>query len=259
LIVHPNFDPVALSVGPLSIHWYGLMYLFGFGAGLWLGRVRANRGSSGWDPEEVMDFLFFIAVGVIAGGRLGYVIFYNLQYYLGHLPEIFALWDGGMSFHGGLIGVLVSMGVYARKTGRGYLQVSDFLVPLLPPGLFFGRIGNFINQELWGRVTDVPWAVLFYTAPGDPRHPSQLYEAMLEGMVLFLVLWWYSRSPRRPGQVSGLFLLLYGVFRSIVEFYREPDGHIGTVALNWLTMGQLLSIPMVVLGLYFVFRKRSNN
>ena len=235
------------------------MYLFGFGAGLWLGRVRANQDSSGWDSEEVMDFLFFIAVGVIAGGRLGYVVFYNFQYYLGHLLEVFALWDGGMSFHGGLIGVLVAMGIYARKTGRGYLQVSDFLVPLLPPGLFFGRVGNFINQELWGRVTDVPWAVLFYTAPGDPRHPSQLYEAMLEGLVLFLVLWWYSRSPRQPGQISGLFLLLYGFFRFIIEFYREPDGHIGTIALNWLTMGQLLSLPMIVLGLYFVFRKRFNN
>ena len=234
------------------------MYLLGFMSGLLLGRRRAAQPDSGWNVDEVIDFLFYIALGVIAGGRLGYVVFYNFGYYIDHLTEIVALWDGGMSFHGGLIGVLVAMGIYARHTGRSYFIVSDFLAPLIPPGLFFGRIGNFINQELWGRVTDVPWGVMFYTAPADPRHPSQLYEALLEGVVLFAILWWFSSSKRQPGQASGLFVLGYGVFRIFVEFFREPDGHIGTVAMNWLTMGQLLSVPMIALGLYLLLRRRSN-
>lgn len=259
MIVHPNFDPVAISIGPLSIHWYGLMYLCGFAMGLWLGRHRASRQGSGWQADEVADFLFFIAVGVIIGGRLGYVVFYNFSFYLYNPLDIFALWDGGMSFHGGLLGVLVAIGLYARKTQRHYFAVSDFLVPLLPPGLFFGRIGNYINQELWGRTTDVPWGVLFYTAPDGPRHPSQLYEAALEGLVLFCVLWWFSARKTIPGQISGMFLLLYGLFRSFVEFFREPDGHIGTLAFDWLTMGQILSLPMMILGLYLVARKRLNN
>jgi phosphatidylglycerol:prolipoprotein diacylglycerol transferase len=259
MIVHPNFDPVAISLGPLTVHWYGLMYLAGFACGLLLGRRRAIRPGSGWQADEIIDLLFYIAVGVIAGGRLGYVIFYNPGYYFSHLGEIIALWDGGMSFHGGLIGVLVAMGVYARSTDRSYLAVSDFLAPLIPTGLFFGRIGNFINQELWGRVTDVSWGVMFYTAPSSlPRHPSQLYEAALEGVLLFAVLWWFSDTRRQPGQVSGLFVLGYGVFRFFVEFYREPDGHIGTVALDWMTMGQLLSVPMIVLGLYLLLRSGFN-
>jgi phosphatidylglycerol:prolipoprotein diacylglycerol transferase len=259
VIVHPNFDPVALSIGPLSIHWYGLMYLFGFGAGLLLGQSRAKSSQSDWNPDEVIDFLFFIAMGVIIGGRLGYVVFYNLQFYLSNPLDVFALWDGGMSFHGGLIGVIVAIAMYARKTEREYMAVADFLAPLIPPGLFFGRIGNFINQELWGRATDLPWGVLFYTAPNQPRHPSQLYEALLEGLVLFIVLWIFSRSKRATGQITGLFLVLYGVFRFFIEFFREPDDHIGTIAFNWLTMGQLLCLPMIVLGLYFVFRSRFNN
>jgi phosphatidylglycerol:prolipoprotein diacylglycerol transferase len=242
------------------------MYLCGFMAGLALGRYRARAtiGSrqsgatvqSGWNVDEVIDLVFYIAVGVIAGGRLGYVLFYNPGFYLSNIPDIFAIWDGGMSFHGGLLGVAVAVVWYARKTRRKILVVADFLAPLVPPGLFFGRVGNFINQELWGRATEVPWGVYFHTIPGPPRHPSQLYEALLEGVILFIIVWWYSSRPRSPGQVSGLFLLGYGVFRFIVEFYREPDEHIGAIALDWVTMGQILSIPMMVIGLYLMLRKR---
>lgn len=258
MIVHPNFDPIAISIGPVSIHWYGMMYLIGFGTGMLLGRLRARAAGSGWSGDEVVDFLFYIAVGVIAGGRLGYVIFYNPGYYLGHPLEIFSVWDGGMSFHGGLLGVIVAMWVYGRKTHRGILQVADFLAPLIPPGLFFGRIGNFINQELWGRLTDVPWGVLFHTVPDGPRHPSQIYEALLEGFVLFIIVWMFSAKSRRPGQTAGLFVAGYGAFRFFVEFFREPDGHLGTLAFNWLTMGQLLSIPMIFLGLYLLCRRGFN-
>ncbi len=258
MIVHPDFDPVAISIGPLEVHWYGLMYLLGFGAAFVLAQYRVRQQNSGWKPDEITDLLFFIAVGVIAGGRLGYVVFYNLNYYIGNPLEVFAIWDGGMSFHGGLLGVLVAIGGYARKTRRVYLSVSDFLAPLIPPGLFFGRIGNFINQELWGRVTDLPWGVMFHTAPGQVRHPSQIYEALLEGLLLFIILWWFSSRVRKPGQISGLFLSGYGIFRIIVEFFREPDSHIGTIALNWITMGHLLSLPMVVLGIYFLLRTRNS-
>ena len=232
------------------------MYLLGFGSGFVLAQYRARRADSGWMPDEIPDLIFFIAVGVIAGGRLGYVVFYNPGYYAGNPLAALAIWDGGMSFHGGLLGVLAAIGCYARKTRRSYFLVSDFLAPLIPPGLFFGRIGNFINQELWGRVTDLPWGVLFYTAPGQARHPSQIYEALLEGLLLFIILWWFSRSRRKPGQISGLFLSGYGIFRIMAEFFREPDSHIGTIALNWITMGHLLSLPMVVLGIYLLLRTR---
>ncbi len=255
LIVHPNFDPVAISIGPLSVHWYGLMYLCGFGFGLLLGRYRAGQPNSGWNKEEISDLLYYIAVGVIAGGRLGYVLFYNLSYYLTAPMEIFAIWDGGMSFHGGFLGVIVSVLLYARSTNRTFFTVADFFIPLVPAGLFFGRIGNFINQELWGRATDVPWAVLFHTAPDFPRHPSQLYEALLEGLLLFIIIWIYSNKPRIPGRISGVFILGYGMCRLFVEFFREPDGHIGMVALDWITMGQVLSVPMIILGLVLMFKK----
>ena len=249
---------MAIAIGPLSIHWYGLMYLVGFGLGLWLGRVRARRSDGAWDADEIVDFLFYIAMGVVLGGRLGYVLFYNLPWYAANPLDIFKLWDGGMSFHGGVLGVIGAIFLYARKTGRGFLSTADFLVPLIPPGLFFGRLGNFINQELWGRPTDMPWGVLFHTAPDAPRHPSQLYEALLEGLVLFALLWWFSSGSRRPGQVAGLFLLGYGGFRFLVEFFREPDGHIGMVLLQWMTMGQVLSLPMILVGLYLLLRRGSN-
>ncbi len=255
MITHPGFDPVAVSVGPLSIHWYGLMYLAGFTAGVLLGRWRAARPESGWKVEEITDLLFYIAMGVILGGRLGYVLFYNPGFYLQNPLDIAAIWDGGMSFHGGLIGVIAGMWQYGRKTGRSLFAVSDFVAPLVPPALLFGRIGNFVNQELWGRTTDLPWGVLFPVMPDAPRHPSQLYEAGLEGVVLFVILWWYASRPRRDGQVAGLFLVGYGVFRFLVEFVREPDAHLGPVALNWMSMGQVLSLPMILLGLWLILRR----
>ena len=254
MIIHPNFNPVAISIGPISVHWYGLMYLAGFVVGLLLGQYRARRPDSGWKPEEISDILFYIAIGTIIGGRLGYVLFYNASFYLANPLEAVAIWDGGMSFHGGLLGVILAMWFYGRKTGRSILQVSDFISPLVPTALFFGRVGNFVNQELWGRAADVPWAVLFSTKPDGPRHPSQLYEAGLEGVILFIVVWCYSAKPRASGRVSGLFVGGYGVFRFFVEFFREPDAHLGPVLLNWMSMGQLLSVPMILLGLVLLIR-----
>lgn len=250
MLHYPQIDPVALQLGPVAIHWYGLMYLAGFLAGWWLGRVRAARPGSGWRPEEIGDLLFYLAVGVVVGGRLGYVVFYDFSRFLGDPLSLLRVWQGGMSFHGGLLGVLVAMGLYARRTGRPFFAVTDFLAPLVPPGLFAGRIGNFINGELWGGPTDLPWGMVVGGSRwGDvARHPSQLYEALLEGVVLFVILWLYSARPRPTMAVSGLFLMGYGGFRTLVEMVRVPDAHIGYLAFGWLTMGQALSIPMVVAG-----------
>lgn len=260
MLYAPNIDPVAVQIGPLKVHWYGIMYLIGFGAGWWLGVMRAKRPGSGWKPTEIGDLLFYIALGVILGGRLGYVLFYNLSEYLKHPLEIFYIWTGGMSFHGGLIGVLVAMTLYARHTQRSWLAVTDFIAPLVPIGLGAGRIGNFINQELWGKVTDLPWGMVFRTGGPLPRHPSQLYEFALEGVALFVILWLYSAKPRPTGAVSGLFLICYGTFRFIVEFVRLPDTPLGYLAFDWLTMGQVLSVPMVIAGtVLFAQAFRSNN
>ena len=253
MLVHPNFDPVAFGVGPLQVRWYGLMYLFGFAAGWALGRYRAAKPDFHWNREQVDDLVFYIAMGIILGGRIGYVLFYNFGGLLHDPLLLFRIWEGGMSFHGGLLGVLLAMGLYARKVQKTFFEVTDFIAPLIPPGLFFGRIGNFINGELWGRVSDVPWAMVFHT-PGAgelPRHPSQLYQAALEGIVLFIILWLYSAKPRPTMAVSGLFLLCYGIFRFAIEFVRQPDAHIGFLAFNWLTMGQVLSLPMIIIGLVF--------
>lgn len=256
MILHPEFDPVAISIGPLSVHWYGLMYLIGFAGGLGLGLYRSRKKEFDWTPEQVWDVLFYVAMGVIVGGRLGYVLFYKADYYLFHPLEVFYLWQGGMSFHGGLIGVLIAAIWFGRKTGKTFWNVTDFLAPLVTVGLGTGRLGNFINQELWGGVSNVPWAVVFPAVDAMPRHPSQLYEALLEGLVLFVVLWCYSSRPRAPGKVSGLFLVGYAISRFVVEFFRQPDAHLGYLAFDWLTMGQVLTLPMFVFGCWLLLRRQ---
>jgi phosphatidylglycerol:prolipoprotein diacylglycerol transferase len=228
------------------------MYLLGFAAAWGLARYRASRPGSEWDAQQVSDLIFYGALGVILGGRIGYVLFYNFNAFLEDPLMLVRIWEGGMSFHGGLIGVLLAMVVFARRFNKTFFQVTDFIAPLIPPGLFFGRIGNFINGELWGRVTDVPWAVVFPQAGNVPRHPSQLYQAFLEGLVLFAILWWFSSKPRPTMAVSGLFLLGYGTARFIVEFFRAPDPHLGFIAFGWMTMGQLLSLPMMIIGGLFM-------
>ena len=258
MLVHPQFDPVALHIGPFNIagtvigpfaiRWYGLMYLVGFVLFVILGRKRARQNLlTGWHPRDIDDMLFYGVLGVILGGRLGYVLFYKPLYYLLHPLEIFQVWQGGMSFHGGFLGVLIGLWFYARKRGRRWLDVTDFVAPLCPLGLAAGRLGNFINGELVGRVTDGPWAMVFPQVDNLPRHASQLYEFALEGVVLFVILWLYASRNRPMGAVSGLFLLGYGTLRFIAEFAREPDNFLGYLAGD-LTMGQWLSLPMIVTG-----------
>jgi phosphatidylglycerol:prolipoprotein diacylglycerol transferase len=255
MIPYPQIDPVALQIGPLAIRWYGLMYVLGFLAAWFLGRWRATRSHAAspqgaWTPAEVDDLITYCIVGLLVGARVGYVLFYDVAAFSADPLEILQIWHGGMSFHGGAIGVALAFILFARVKSKPLFGVTDFTVVLAPPGLFFGRLGNFINGELWGRPTDVPWAMVFPgpAAGGVPRHPSQLYEAALEGVVLFALLWWFaSRMPPR-GSVTGLFLLGYGVFRFLVEFTRQPDAHLGFIAWDWLTMGQLLSVPMIALG-----------
>ena len=257
MIPYPQIDPVALAVGPLRIHWYGLMYVVGLAAAWWLGRRRAHR--LGLTHDDIGDLIFYGAVGIILGGRLGYVLFYGLDQLAADPLWLFRLWEGGMSFHGGLAGVLVAAWWFARRHRLAFLQLTDLIAPLVPIGLGAGRLGNFINHELPGRVSDVPWAMVFPSMMGlgsAPRHPSALYEFALEGVVLFVVLWWVSTRPRRRGIVSGLFLVLYGTFRFAVEFVRLPDPQLGFVAFDWLTMGQLLSLPMVVTGLLLLLAAR---
>jgi phosphatidylglycerol:prolipoprotein diacylglycerol transferase len=247
VLVHPNFDPIAFSVGPLAVRWYGLMYLAGFAAGWWLGLKRIERGAAPVTRQQFDDLLFLAVLGVILGGRLGYVLFYKPAYYLSHPLEILAVWQGGMSFHGGLLGVMLAMWFAARRHRIRWLELMDFVAPLVPLGLAAGRLGNFINGELWGRATGLPWGMVFRGAGDAPRHPSQLYEFALEGVALFVILWLYSARSRPRGAVSALFLLGYGVFRFIAEFGREPDAFLGFLALG-LSMGQWLSAPMVLAG-----------
>ena len=249
MLIHPQFDPVAIHLGSFGIHWYGLMYLVGFLTFLWLGRKRiAALNNPQINVKLLDDLLFYGVLGVILGGRLGYVLFYKLSYYIAHPLEIFAVWQGGMSFHGGFLGVAMAMAWFARKRNLRWLQLTDFIVPLVPPGLAFGRLGNFINGELWGRPTEVSWAMVFPQVDNVPRHPSQLYEFALEGVLLFVLLWVYARKPRPVGMVSGLFLAGYGSLRFLVEFTREPDNYLGLLSFG-MSMGQWLSLPMAIAGI----------
>ena len=253
-MIYPDIDPAAIRFGNVAIHWYGLMYVIGIVAGWWLGRMRAKKPNSGWSPDEIADMFFYGALGVMLGGRVGYALFYNLAEWLQDPLMVFRVWQGGMSFHGGMLGVLFAMWLYARKTGRTFFETTDFIAPLVPIGLGAGRIGNFINGELWGRPTDVPWGMIFPHVDGELRHPSMLYQAVLEGVVLFVVLWLFSARPRPRMATSGLFLLCYGMFRFAVEFVRQPDAHIGFVAFGWVTMGHLLSLPMIVFGVLLLMQ-----
>ena len=247
-MVHPQFDPIAVSLGPLAIRWYGLMYLIAFGLVWWVGRLRiARRPGVVLTKKDLDDALFYGILGTILGGRFGYVLFYKLGDYASEPWRIFYVWEGGMSFHGGLLGVILALWFFARTRRQDWLRIMDFIAPLAPLGLAAGRLGNFINAELWGRPTEGPWAMIFPNVDNVPRHPSQLYEFALEGFALFLLLWWFSAKPRPRGAVSGLFLMGYGVFRFIVEFTREPDSFLGLLALGF-TMGQWLSLPMIAIG-----------
>jgi len=269
-----DFDPIAISIGPLDIHWYGVMYLLAFLAFWGVGNRRAMQQPWwGWSKQEVSDILFYGMLGVILGGRIGYMLFYGFDLLMQNPLSLFKVWDGGMSFHGGLLGVILAMAWFGRRTDRSFWQVADFVAPMVPLGLAFGRLGNFIGGELWGRLTDVPWAMIFVKSTGFrvgettalneawqsgaldhlARHPSQLYQAGLEGLALFLILMWYSGRPRPRAAVSGLFLLGYGLFRFIAEFFRQPDEHLGFLAMHWLTMGMLLSLPMIAAGIIIVW------
>ncbi|MFA6920284.1 MAG: prolipoprotein diacylglyceryl transferase [Gallionella sp.] len=250
MLVYPQFNPIALQLGPFAIHWYGLMYLAGFMTFLWLGRRRiVMLDLKQFNNKLLDDLLFYGVLGVILGGRLGEVLFYNPGYYFSNPLKILAVWEGGMSFHGGFLGVMVAMAVFARQHKLHWLALMDFVAPLVPPGLAFGRLGNFINGELWGRPTDVPWGMVFPRVDSLPRHPSQLYEFALEGVLLFALLWFYARNPRPTGAVSGLFLIGYGSFRFIAEFTRNPDDGIFGLMTFGISMGQWLSLPMVVAGI----------
>ena len=272
-----QIDPIAFQIGPVAVHWYGLMYLLGFVAAWYLGRSRVRAGRlPGVDDNAYGDLMFYAMLGVVLGGRIGYILFYDLRAYIEHPLQVFKIWEGGMSFHGGLLGVVVAMFWWGRRHKLHFFDVADFVAPLVPPGLGFGRLGNFINGELWGKATGGSWGVVF---PQDPdvknvvlnpdmlrmqfesgalnmyaRHPSQLYQFALEGVAMFVILWWYSSRPRPRYAISGLFALLYGVFRFAVEFVRLPDEKLGYLAFGWLTMGQLLSVPLILIGLFWLWK-----
>ncbi len=259
MLIHPQINPVALQLGPLAIHWYGLTYLAAFGLFYFLATLRLRHqpyasitGPGAWSRKDIEDILFLGVLGVVIGGRLGYCLFYKPGYYASHPLEIFYVWQGGMSFHGGMLGVLVSQLWFAHSRKRPWLQVMDFIAPCVPTGLAAGRVGNFINGELWGRFSspDLPWGMVFKNSGSMlPRHPSQVYQFLLEGLLLFVLLWLYARKPRKLGQVSGVFLFGYGVFRFIAEFFREPDDFLGILALG-MSMGQWLCVPMIVAGVW---------
>ncbi len=259
MLTHPQFDPVAIAIGPVSIHWYGLMYLLAFVLFVVLGRTHAKRRPElGWDARAIDDLLLYGVLGVVIGGRLGEALFFNPGYYMSNPLEIFAIWRGGMSFHGGFLGVLVAMGLYAHKHGRRFWAVTDFIAPLVPTGLAAGRIGNFINGELWGRPAtgELPWAMIFPWVDALPRHPSQIYQALGEGLLLFAILWLYAAKPRPLKAVSAVFLVGYGALRFSAEFFREPDpGIFGTLSLG-LSTAQWLCVPMMAVGIWVWLRVR---
>lgn len=249
MIQYPDIDPIALALGPITIYWYGLTYVGGLMFAWWLGKQRAQRPDSPIKEAQIDDLIFYAALGIIGGGRIGYALFYGSGSLLDDPLRVFRIWEGGMSFHGGFLGVVIAMWLLCRNHKIEFVGLVDFVAPLAPVGLALGRLGNFINQELWGRPTEVPWAMVF---PNDPsglaRHPSQLYQFALEGVLLFVILLWFTRAPRPPWSAAGLFLLGYGIFRSTAEFFRQPDAHIGFDALGWLTRGQMLSLPMIIAG-----------
>jgi phosphatidylglycerol:prolipoprotein diacylglycerol transferase len=251
MIVYPDIDPVIFALGPIKVRWYGMMYVLGFLVAWWLARKRAGLPHSPIKTKEQADDLIFYAMlGVILGGRIGYTLFYSDKSFFEDPLYLLKVWEGGMAFHGGLLGVMFAMWLFGRKLNLTMWHITDFLAPLVPLGLGFGRIGNFINGELWGKPTDVAWGVLYQ---GQVLHASQLYEALLEGFVLFAILWWYSSKPRPYMAVSGLFLLLYGMFRFLIEFVRVPDAHLGYLFADWVTMGQVLSAPMIIVGVVMLF------
>ena len=268
MLIHPQINPIALQLGPLAVHWYGLTYLAAFGLFMLLGFRRLRHepyasmsGNQAWARKDVEDILFLGVLGVVLGGRVGYCLFYKPAYYLSHPLEILAVWQGGMSFHGGMLGVIAAMIWFARSRQRSWLQVTDFVAPCVPTGLAAGRAGNFINGELWGRLSspDLPWGMVFRGAGDLPRHPSQVYQFLMEGLLLFVLLWLYARKPRLAGRVSAMFLLGYGVFRFIAEYFREPDAHLGVLALG-ISMGQWLCVPMILggVGLWWWAGQRAN-
>ncbi|GAC1498406.1 MAG: prolipoprotein diacylglyceryl transferase [Chamaesiphon sp.] len=263
MLYYPEINPIALKIGPLAIHWYGIMYLIGFIGGWGVLWFRIRKPGWKWTPEQLGDLVVYVMFGVVLGGRAGYVLFYNFPFYITHPIQIFETWDGGMSFHGGLLGVLLAMWLYSRKYGWSLFELTDFIIPAVPIGLGAGRIGNFINGELWGKVSNLPWAMKLdcqeprfwrycqgvHSGYSLPLHPSQLYEAFLEGLLMFVLLWWFSSKPKPKMAVTGLFALLYGVFRFAIEFVRLPDSQLGYLAFGWLTMGQVLSLPLILAGI----------
>lgn len=259
MLHYPQLDPVAFHLGPLAVHWYGLMYLLAFAAAWGMAYKRRESARPVWTTDELSDLIFYAALGAILGGRIGYTLIYNWSQFAADPLVLVRIWDGGMSFHGGVMGVIAAIFWFARRVQRHWADVFDFLVPLVPMGLGLGRLGNFINGELMGRVSDVPWAMLYPNGGMLPRHPSPLYEFLFEGVLLFVIIAWYSSKPRPRLAVSGLFLLGYACFRFLLEFFRQPDPQLGFIAWDWLTMGQLLSLPMALLGVFILYWSHTRN